>query len=435
MIISKVINKLFRTTLFMFLILCVFTITNYNNEKTLRTNVEIKNIEEIPETIIYLLSDDNYLVKTNIYLENNSIETKANKIIEFLKTNNNKLPSGLNGYLLNNISINKINLEDNNLKIDFSKEFLNIKNKELVITGLVYSLTNLSNVDTIEIFVPENNSDYIYTNPSKSIKSRSLYSYQGLTSKDPYTVFLSGNSAYSKLEMNNDSNRRLIVFKDSYANAFIPFLVPYYRTITIIDPRYYFEDISKCMKKLKQFHDMKLKVNHEFNIVKQIDFYESLWLEPKSVFDDYQQTKNNVLSLIPFINKNKTESVLTHIDAVPDNFLFSNKNGKESIQLIDWEYAGMQDPHVDIAMFCIYSLYDSKDEIDKVIDLYFENKCDSKTRIKIYCYVALCGFLWSNWCEYKRQLGVEFGEYSLKQYRYAKDFYKIASKEIEELNK
>ena len=200
----------------------------------------------------------------------------------------------------------------------------------------------------------------------------------------------------------------------------------------VCDP-YNFEDVSKCMKKLKHFHDMKLKVNHEFNIAKQIDFYESLWLEPKSIFDDYQQTKINVLSLIPFVNKNKAESVLTHIDAVPDNFLFS-KNGKtENIQLIDWEYAGMQDPHVDIAMFCIYSLYDSKEEIDKVIDLYFNNNCDSKTRIKIYCYIALCGFLWSNWCEYKRQLGVEFGEYSLKQYRYAKDYFKIASKEIREL--
>ena len=200
----------------------------------------------------------------------------------------------------------------------------------------------------------------------------------------------------------------------------------------VCDP-YNFEDVSKCMKKLKHFHDMKLKVNHEFNIVKQIDFYESLWLEPKSIFDDYQQTKKNVLSLIPFVNKNKAESVLTHIDAVPDNFLFS-KNGKtENIQLIDWEYAGMQDPHVDIAMFCIYSLYDSKEEIDNVIDLYFENKCNINTRIKIYCYVALCGLLWSNWCEYKRQLGVEFGEYSLKQYRYAKDYFKIASKEIKEL--
>ncbi len=40
------------------------------------------------------------------------------------------------------------------------------------------------------------------------------------------------------------------------------------------------------------------------------------------------------------------------------------------------------------------------------------------------------GFLWSNWCEYKSRLGVEFGEYSLKQYRYAKDYYKLVKQEL-----
>ena len=44
-------------------------------------------------------------------------------------------------------------------------------------------------------------------------------------------------------------------------------------------------------------------------------------------------------------------------------FLFVEENGKEEIRLIDWEYAGMQDPHVDIAMFCIYSLY-KKEQVD-----------------------------------------------------------------------
>ena len=120
---------------------------------------------------------------------------------------------------------------------------------------------------------------------------------------------------------------------------------------------------------------------------------------------------------------------LTHIDAVPDNFLFVEQDGKEEIRLIDWEYAGMQDPHVDIAMFCIYSLYDRK-EIDKLIDIYFEGNCSRDVRIKIYCYIAACGLLWSNWCEYKRNLGVEFGEYSLRQYRYAKDYYKIVMEEL-----
>ena len=86
----------------------------------------------------------------------------------------------------------------------------------------------------------------------------------------------------------------------------------------------------------------------------------------------------------------------------------------------------MQDPHVDIAMFCIYSLY-NKTQCDRLIDIYFKNNCDMIIRAKIYAYISACGLLWSNWCEYKRKLGVEFGEYSLRQYRYAKDFYQYTN--------
>ena len=124
---------------------------------------------------------------------------------------------------------------------------------------------------------------------------------------------------------------------------------------------------------------------------------------------------------------------LVHIDAVPDNFLFvTNTDGTREIRLIDWEYAGLQDPHVDIAMFCIYSLY-AREQVDQLIDIYFENNCKRETRIKIYCYIAVCGLLWSNWCEYKASLGVEFGEYSLRQYRYAKDYFRIARSEMQKI--
>ena len=44
-------------------------------------------------------------------------------------------------------------------------------------------------------------------------------------------------------------------------------------------------------------------------------------------------------------------------------------------------------------------------------------------RKKIYAYISVCGLLWSNWCEFKRNLGVEFGEYAIRQYRFAKDYY------------
>ncbi len=186
------------------------------------------------------------------------------------------------------------------------------------------------------------------------------------------------------------------------------------------------EDVRACMRKLKEFHDLKLVIEHNFDIYKQIEFYENLWQGTASVFKDYEQTKQNVLSLKSYIDRQDKEWCLTHIDAVPDNFLFTEVG---EIRLIDWEYAGMQDPHVDIAMFCIYALYD-KQNIDKVIDIYFEEKCTKELRVKIYCYVALCGLLWSNWCEYKRSLGVEFGEYSLRQYQYAKEYYEIVKEEL-----
>lgn len=193
------------------------------------------------------------------------------------------------------------------------------------------------------------------------------------------------------------------------------------------------EDICLCMERLRRFHEMKISVDHEFDLFRQIEFYESLWNGALSVYKDYKKTKENVLSLQDYIESQAGEKVLTHIDAVPDNFLFyTNPEGKQEIRLIDWEYAGMQDPHVDIAMFCIYSLYD-RQQTDRLIQAYFPEGCRRETQIKIYAYIAVCGLLWSNWCEYKRSLGVEFGEYSLRQYRYAKDYYRIVQRELQEM--
>ncbi len=190
------------------------------------------------------------------------------------------------------------------------------------------------------------------------------------------------------------------------------------------------EDTKKCMQRLRAFHEMELTVGHSFDLFGQIGFYRSLWGETPSAYQDHQETTAHVLSLRPFIDAHAGKKVLTHMDAVPDNFLFVKKeDGTEDLILIDWEYAGMQDPHVDIAMFCIYALYD-RQQVDHLIDDYFPEGCRREDRIKIYCYIAACGLLWSNWCEYKRTLGIEFGEYSLRQYRYAKDYYKIVQELI-----
>ena len=187
-------------------------------------------------------------------------------------------------------------------------------------------------------------------------------------------------------------------------------------------------EVEACMTKLREFHELNLKVEHRFDIFGQIDFYESLWNGEKSYFKDYEKTKTAIFELKKWIDTLEKNETLVHIDAVPDNFLFT----KDGIRIIDWEYAGMQDPHVDIAMFCIYSLY-SREQVDHLIDLYFKGEVSPMIRTKIYAYIASAGLLWSNWCEYKRSLGIDFGEYSLCQYRYAKEYSKLVLSLLKEL--
>lgn len=188
-------------------------------------------------------------------------------------------------------------------------------------------------------------------------------------------------------------------------------------------------DVTQCMNLLRKFHQKKYRVNHDFNIWKQLEFYETL-RNSSSAYKDFLITKDRVLSLKPFIDKNIHQWCLCHIDANADNFLISN-NG--NIYLIDWEYAGMQDPDLDIAMFAIYAGYNKK-QFDKLIDIYYQNNCDENIRYKIYAYAAVGGLLWSNWCEYKQSLGLDFGEYSLSQYRYAKEYSKLVLDFLREKN-
>ena len=39
-----------------------------------------------------------------------------------------------------------------------------------------------------------------------------------------------------------------MVIKDSYANCLVPMLIPYYKSIVMIDPRYYTDKIEQTVK-------------------------------------------------------------------------------------------------------------------------------------------------------------------------------------------
>ncbi len=203
-------------------------------------------------------------------------------------------------------------------------------------------------------------------------------------------------------------------------------IAPYITHNRICDARRE-EDLCGCMALLRRLHEKGRTVPHTFDLFAEIERFEGLRQGAPSVYADYEQTKAQVLELRPYIDSCPKEWTLTHIDPVSDNFLIT----EEEIHLIDWEYGAMQDPHLDVAMFCLYALYDRR-QVDRTLHAYFPEGCSDAVRLKIYCYIAAAGLLWSNWCEYQQQDGAEFGEYSLRQYRYAKEYSRLAHRELKE---
>lgn len=179
------------------------------------------------------------------------------------------------------------------------------------------------------------------------------------------------------------------------------------------------EEVRMCIRHLYHFHQLKLTGYVEFDMFEKLVEYENGCMHDiAEYFRDYEETKKKIWGLKEVIDRMPIQKQLCHVDPVPDNFLV--KNGK--IYLIDWEYAAVGDPHMDIAMFCIYAGYD-KNKIDEVIGFYFKEGCPDILRKKIYAYVAVGGLLWTIWCEIKRDSGVCFDEYEKIQYQYAKDYY------------
>ena len=118
--------------------------------------------------------------------------------------------------------------------------------------GTLYSKSGFTNGrnDAIKIYLPEDEkavNSVIRYKDSKE-KTTKYYVMENLDKKDAYTVFGGTNQSLFSISTPTKQNRNLLVIKDSYANCFIPFLTQSYRTITVVDPRYYYENIATVIK-------------------------------------------------------------------------------------------------------------------------------------------------------------------------------------------
>ncbi len=105
--------------------------------------------------------------------------------------------------------------------------------------------------DTIDMYAPKTPSRTTAFVADTGETFDSLYAPEYLNKKDKYSYFLGGVHALETIKTELDpaqvSTQKLLVLKDSYAHAMIPFLTRHVPEIHVIDVRYYNGSIKRYM--------------------------------------------------------------------------------------------------------------------------------------------------------------------------------------------
>ncbi len=129
-----------------------------------------------------------------------------------------------------------------------------------------------ANSDTVEVFLPFIAHTYNIT--GKASRS-SVLSLDNLSGKFKYGTFLQGTQPLAVIKTEVKNEEKIMIIKDSYAQALIPFFIPHYKEIHILDPRAYSnEDIVGYMEK----RDIKelLFINYMQTLTQYIEYLDPL---------------------------------------------------------------------------------------------------------------------------------------------------------------
>lgn len=149
-------KKIMVATSILLVILMLYLIPSNKGELEIEQKLEYIYPNEVDT--IYLLDNYDKISRTMISVNKQNEISKAIDLLDGLTINGkkqDKLPNGFRGLLPVGTRVLDISLHDKILKIDFSKEFNNIKMgyEEKLIEALVYTLTDIDGVDKIEIFI------------------------------------------------------------------------------------------------------------------------------------------------------------------------------------------------------------------------------------------------------------------------------------------
>lgn len=198
------IKKIMVSTAAVLILLIIYLIPDNRREIELK-NDGIEYVYDNTGSTIYLVDSNDYVARTTIPTCNCEGKEKADDLLEGLiigGSKSNIIPNGFRSVIPPGTSVLGLTLEDNVLTIDFSKELLDIAEKEekKMIEAIVYTLTSIDGINKVIIKVEgevlsnlPNSKENLPTVLDRSYGINKTYDLVTTNNIESYTVYYVNN--------------------------------------------------------------------------------------------------------------------------------------------------------------------------------------------------------------------------------------------------
>ncbi len=151
--------------------------------------------------------------------------------------------------------------------------------------------------------------------------------------------------------------------------------------------------VARAAKLFHKLHTTAEPFAVDFALFSMIDEYKALLATKEATLPDgYDAVQQRAESAREAFERKPVAFVPSHCDPLCENFLDTG----ERMYLIDYEYAGNNDPMWDLADLSVEGGFDARqDEI--LLRAYFSGNVPQSSAARMVVYKALCDLLWTLW--------------------------------------
>jgi CTP:phosphocholine cytidylyltransferase-like protein/thiamine kinase-like enzyme len=172
------------------------------------------------------------------------------------------------------------------------------------------------------------------------------------------------------------------------------------------------DDLLKGIGQIRKFHSCGATCAHKTDLLRD---GERLLARASAAKDDLKErlavAHRRITRVWHYVELDGWPKVLCHNDTYAVNWIV----GPKGPCLIDWEYAGMDDPMEDLATMVVRDGL-SRKKYEEILALYFGAQPSFEQTRHAFGVAALCGWYWLCWALFKDTLG-EDGYFMLNSWR------------------